>query len=157
MKPGNCLHHVLSDAAVVQEAMLPGQAWGAPDRKTGTPTTNKTHGSWLFTLLGPESGRLDQSSHGAFRNGARVALPFGSITGPRSSLNTRRRTFRFPRHSHGSVNARSGAPTSLTGDESYVLPFQNGTEPSVALGGETLDADPGSSNAGAESLLKQIF
>jgi penicillin-binding protein 1A len=38
-----------------------------------------------------------------------------------------------------------------------MLPFANGTEPLPSVGLDELDADPGSSNAGGESLLKQIF
>jgi penicillin-binding protein 1A len=38
-----------------------------------------------------------------------------------------------------------------------MLPFQNGTEPTESAVVEGFDVTPGSSNAGGESLLKQIF
>ena len=55
------------------------------------------------------------------------------------------------------VDARTGRLAGPGTSEAFMLPFQNGTEPVQSAGMDELDADPGSSNAGGESLLKQIF
>lgn len=55
------------------------------------------------------------------------------------------------------VDARTGRLAGPGATEAYMLPFANGTEPLPSVGLDELDADPGSSNAGGESLLKQIF
>ena len=55
------------------------------------------------------------------------------------------------------VDSRTGRLAGPGAAEAFMLPFQNGTEPLPSVDMAALDAAPGSSNAGGESLLKQIF
>lgn len=95
---------------------------------------------------------------GKYETGARTALPIWIDYRAKVEPNYPSEDFQAP---PGVVMVRVDAHTGrLAGPgsgEAYMLPFANGTEPVQTAGIEELDASPGSSNAGGESLLKQIF
>jgi penicillin-binding protein 1A len=129
--------------------------------KTGT--TNDEQDAWFmgfspYLLTGVWVGYDQVKPMGKYETGARAALPIWIDYRAKVEPNYPVEDFSVP---PGIVMARVDARTGrLAGPgtaEAYMLPFQNGTEPLPSLGMDELDADPGSSNAGGESLLKQIF
>jgi penicillin-binding protein 1A len=129
--------------------------------KTGT--TNDEQDAWFmgfspYLLTGVWVGYDQVRPMGKYETGARAALPIWIDYRSKVEPNYPVQDFQAP---PGIVMARVDARTGrLAGPgtaEAYMLPFQNGTEPLPSAGLDELDADPGSSNAGGESLLKQIF
>ena len=95
---------------------------------------------------------------GKFETGARAALPIWIDY--RAKVEPRYPVENFsvpPGIVMARVDARTGRLAGPDVAEAYMLPFVNGTEPTMAAIPEGFDAAPGSSNAGGESLLKQIF
>ena len=129
--------------------------------KTGT--TNDEQDAWFmgfspYLLTGVWVGYDQVRPMGKYETGARAALPIWIDYRSKVEPGYPEEDFAAP---PGIVMARVDAHTGkLVGPnttESYMLPFQNGTEPTEAAVVEGLDVTPGSSNAGGESLLKQIF
>ena len=129
--------------------------------KTGT--TNDEQDAWFmgfspYLLTGVWVGYDQIRPMGKYETGARAALPiwidYRAQVEPRYPVED----FAVP---PGIVMARVDARTGLLAGpdaaEAYMLPFQNGTEPTRSAISEEFDTTPGSSNAGGESLLKQIF
>lgn len=129
--------------------------------KTGT--TNDEQDAWFmgfspYLLTGVWVGYDQTKPMGKYETGARAALPIWIDYRSKVEPGYPVQDFQAP---PGIVMARVDARTGrLAGPgtaEAYMLPFVNGTEPLPSAGLDELDADPGSSNAGGESLLKQIF
>lgn len=129
--------------------------------KTGT--TNDEQDAWFmgfspYLLTGVWVGYDQVRPMGKYETGARAALPIWIDYRSKVEPDYPVQDFQAP---PGIVMARVDARTGrLAGPgttEAYMLPFANGTEPLPSEGLDELDADPGSSNAGGESLLKQIF
>ena len=129
--------------------------------KTGT--TNDEQDAWFmgfspYLLTGVWVGYDQVRPMGKYETGARAALPiwidYRAQVEPRYPVED----FAVP---PGIVMARVDARTGLLAGpdaaEAYMLPFQNGTEPTRSAISDEFDVNPGSSNAGGESLLKQIF
>jgi len=153
----NLLQQVVQDGTGARAKVLGRPVAG----KTGT--TNDEIDAWFmgfspYLLTGVWVGYDQIRPMGKYETGARAALPiwldYRTQVEPKYPLED----FPVP---PGIVMARVDSRTGrLAGpgtSEAYMLPFQNGTEPVQTAGMEELDADPGSSNAGGESLLKQIF
>ena len=148
---------------VVQEGTAArAKALGRPVAgKTGT--TNDEQDAWFmgfspYLVTGVWVGYDQIKPMGRFETGSRAALPIWLDY--RTKVEPKYPVEDFPVPPGivmARVNARSGGLASAEDKNAFVLPFQNGTEPVATAGGWELDADPGSSNAGAESLLKQIF
>lgn len=153
----NLLQQVVQDGTATRAKALGRPVAG----KTGT--TNDEQDAWFmgfspYLVTGVWVGYDQVKPMGRFETGARAALPIWLDY--RTQVEPKYPVQDFPVPPGivmTRVNARSGALAMAGDGSSFVLPFQNGTEPVAAVGGEVLDADPGSSNAGAESLLKQIF
>lgn len=128
--------------------------------KTGT--TNDEQDAWFigfspYLLTGVWVGYDQVQPMGRFETGSRAALPIWIAYRSEVEDQYPEQNFKAPASIiMARVDARTGALSSST-QGSYVLPFMPGTEPTQSYAGEGLDAAPGSSNAGAESLLKQIF
>lgn len=129
--------------------------------KTGT--TNDEQDAWFmgfspYLLTGVWVGYDQVKPMGKYETGARAALPIWIDYRAKVEPNYPVEDFPVP---PGIVMARVDSRTGrLAGPgavEAFMLPFQNGTEPLPSVEMDELDADPGSSNAGGESLLKQIF
>jgi penicillin-binding protein 1A len=129
--------------------------------KTGT--TNDEQDAWFmgfspYLLTGVWVGYDQVRPMGKYETGARAALPIWVDYRSKVEPGYPEENFQAP---PGIVMARVDAHTGkLVGPnttESYMLPFQNGTEPTESAVVEGFDVTPGSSNAGGESLLKQIF
>jgi penicillin-binding protein 1A len=129
--------------------------------KTGT--TNDEQDAWFmgfspYLLTGVWVGYDQVRPMGKYETGARAALPIWIDYRSKVEPGYPEENFQAP---PGIVMARVDAHTGkLVGPnttESYMLPFQNGTEPTESAVVEGFDVTPGSSNAGGESLLKQIF
>ena len=129
--------------------------------KTGT--TNNEQDAWFigfspYLVTGVWVGYDQVKPMGRFETGAKVALPIWLDYRTQVEMDYPEQNFSIPPGIvMAKVNARSGALAAAGDSGAFSLPFQNGTEPVSLYGGEVLDAAPGSSNAGAESLLKQIF
>ncbi len=153
----NLLQQVVQDGTATRAKVLGRPVAG----KTGT--TNDEQDAWFmgfspYLVTGVWVGYDQVKPMGKFETGARAALPIWLDY--RTKVEPKYPVEDFPVPpgiSMVRVNARSGALAMAAGGDTFMLPFQNGTEPMAAVGGGELDADPGSSNAGAESLLKQIF
>ncbi len=153
----NLLQQVVQDGTATRAKVLGRPVAG----KTGT--TNDEQDAWFmgfspYLVTGVWVGYDQVKPMGKFETGARAALPIWLDY--RTKVEPKYPVEDFPVPpgiSMVRVNARSGALAMAAGGDTFMLPFQNGTEPVAAVGGGELDADPGSSNAGAESLLKQIF
>ena len=129
--------------------------------KTGT--TNDEQDAWFmgfspYLLTGVWVGYDQVKPMGRYETGARAALPIWIDYRAKVEPNYPVEDFSVPPGIvMARVDARTGRLAGPDTTEAYMLPFQNGTEPLPSVGMDELDADPGSSNAGGESLLKQIF
>lgn len=152
---------------LLQEAVQDGT--GARAKVLGRPvagktgTTNDEQDAWFmgfspYLLTGVWVGYDQIKPMGKFETGARAALPIWLDYRTRVEPNYPIEDFPVP---PGIVMARvDGRTGRLAGPgaaQAYMLPFVNGTEPLPSALPEEFDATPGSSNAGGESLLKQIF
>ena len=155
------ISHLLQQ--VIQEGTgVRAKALGRPlAGKTGT--TNDEQDAWFmgfspYLLTGVWVGYDQIRPMGKYETGARAALPIWIDYRAKVEPGYPVENFTVP---PGIVMARVDARTGLLAGpgtaEAYMLPFQNGTEPLQSAGSDELDAAPGSSNAGGESLLKQIF
>lgn len=155
------ISHLLQQ--VIQEGTgVRAKALGRPlAGKTGT--TNDEQDAWFmgfspYLLTGVWVGYDQIRPMGKYETGARAALPIWIDYRAKVEPGYPVENFTVP---PGIVMARVDARTGLLAGpgtaEAYMLPFQNGTEPLQSAGTDELDAAPGSSNAGGESLLKQIF
>ena len=128
--------------------------------KTGT--TNDEQDAWFigfspYLLTGVWVGYDQVQPMGRFETGSRAALPIWIDYRLKVEDAYAQQNFKAPASLvMARVDGHTGGLSSST-QGSYVLPFMPGTEPTQSYVGEGLDAAPGSSNAGAESLLKQIF
>lgn len=129
--------------------------------KTGT--TNDEQDAWFmgfspYLLTGVWVGYDQIKPMGKYETGARAALPIWVDYRAKVEPSYPVEDFSVPPGIvMARVDARTGRLAGPATAEAFMLPFQNGTEPLPSLGLDELDADPGSSNAGGESLLKQIF
>lgn len=152
---------------LLQEAVQDGT--GARAKVLGRPvagktgTTNDEQDAWFmgfspYLLTGVWVGYDQIRPMGKFETGARAALPIWLDYRTRVEPNYPIEDFPVP---PGIVMARvDGRTGRLAGPgaaQAYMLPFVNGTEPLPSALPEEFDTTPGSSNAGGESLLKQIF
>ncbi|MBE1425349.1 penicillin-binding protein 1A [Desulfomicrobium macestii] len=129
--------------------------------KTGT--TNDEQDAWFmgfspYLLTGVWVGYDQVRPMGKYETGARAALPIWIDYRSKVEPGYPVQDFQAPPGIvMARVDARTGRLAGPGATEAYMLPFANGTEPLPSVGLDELDADPGSSNAGGESLLKQIF
>lgn len=129
--------------------------------KTGT--TNDEIDAWFmgfspYLLTGVWVGYDQVRPMGKYETGARAALPIWLDYRTKVEPKYPVEDFQPPAGIvMARVDARTGRLAGPGTSEAFMLPFQNGTEPVQSAGMDELDADPGSSNAGGESLLKQIF
>lgn len=129
--------------------------------KTGT--TNDEQDAWFmgfspYLLTGVWVGYDQVKPMGKYETGARAALPIWIDYRSKVEPDYPVQDFQAPPGIvMARVDARTGRLAGPGATEAYMLPFANGTEPLPSVGLDELDADPGSSNAGGESLLKQIF
>ncbi len=129
--------------------------------KTGT--TNDEQDAWFmgfspYLLTGVWVGYDQVRPMGKYETGARAALPIWIDYRSKVEPGYPEEDFAVPPGIvMARVDARTGKLVGPNTTESYMLPFQNGTEPTESAVVEGLDVTPGSSNAGGESLLKQIF
>ncbi len=129
--------------------------------KTGT--TNDEQDAWFmgfspYLLTGVWVGYDQVRPMGKFETGARAALPIWIGYRAKVEPNYPVENFTVPTGIvMARVDARTGRLAGPDAAEAYMLPFANGTEPTMTAVPEGFDAAPGSSNAGGESLLKQIF
>ncbi|SFJ03647.1 penicillin-binding protein 1A [Desulfomicrobium apsheronum] len=129
--------------------------------KTGT--TNDEQDAWFmgfspYLLTGVWVGYDQVKPMGKYETGARAALPIWIDYRSKVEPGYPVQDFQAPPGIvMARVDARTGRLAGPGASEAYMLPFANGTEPLPSAGLDELDADPGSSNAGGESLLKQIF
>ncbi len=153
----NLLQQVIQDGTGARAKSLGRPLAG----KTGT--TNDEQDAWFmgfspYLLTGVWVGYDQIRPMGKYETGARAALPIWIDYRGKVEPKYPVENFTAP---PGIVMARVDARTGLLAGpgtaEAYMLPFQNGTEPVRSAVAEELDATPGSSNAGGESLLKQIF
>jgi penicillin-binding protein 1A len=153
----NLLQQVVQDGTATRAKALGRPVAG----KTGT--TNDEIDAWFmgfspYLLTGVWVGYDQVRPMGKYETGARAALPIWLDYRTKVEPKYPVEDFQPP---EGIVMARVDSRTGrLAGpgtSEAFMLPFQNGTEPVQSAGMDELDADPGSSNAGGESLLKQIF
>lgn len=153
----NLLQQVVQEGTATRAKVLKRPVAG----KTGT--TNDEQDAWFigfspYLLTGVWVGYDQVQPMGKYETGARAALPIWIDYRAKVEPNYPSEDFQAP---PGVVMVRVDAHTGrLAGPgsgEAYMLPFANGTEPVQTAGIEELDASPGSSNAGGESLLKQIF
>jgi len=153
----NLLQQVVQEGTATRAKVLKRPVAG----KTGT--TNDEQDAWFigfspYLLTGVWVGYDQVQPMGKYETGARTALPIWIDYRAKVEPNYPSEDFQAP---PGVVMVRVDAHTGrLAGPgsgEAYMLPFANGTEPVQTAGIEELDASPGSSNAGGESLLKQIF
>lgn len=129
--------------------------------KTGT--TNDEIDAWFVgfspsLLTGVWVGYDQIRPMGKYETGARAALPIWIDY--RAKVEPKYPVADFvppPGIVMARVDGRTGRLAGPGSESAYMLPFVNGTEPTMASAVEDLDADPGSSNAGGESLFKQIF
>lgn len=152
-------------ANLLQQAIQDGT--GARAKVLGRPvagktgTTNDEQDAWFmgfspYLLTGVWVGYDQIRPMGKYETGARSALPIWLEY--RDKVEPKYPVEDFPVPPGivmVRVDARTGRLASGASD-AFMLPFQNGTEP-VYSAAEELDVSPGSSNAGGESLLKQIF
>ena len=153
----NLMQQVVQDGTATRAKALGRPVAG----KTGT--TNDEQDAWFmgfspYLLTGVWVGYDQVRPMGKYETGARSALPVWidyrrqvepkypveDFTPPQGIVMAR-------------VDARTGRLAGAEAPEAFMLPFANGTEPTQSAGVDELDAAPGSSNAGGESLLKQIF
>lgn len=153
----NLLQQVVQDGTATRAKALGRPIAG----KTGT--TNDEQDAWFmgfspYLLTGVWVGYDQVQPMGKYETGARSALPIWLDYRMKVEKNYPMEDFSVP---DGIVMARVDARSGLLSDagpgSSFLLPFQNGTEPQQSTTMDGLDADPGSSNAGGESLLKQLF
>lgn len=154
-------------ANILQQAIQDGT--GARAKALGRPvagktgTTNDEQDAWFmgfspYLLTGVWVGYDQIRPMGKYETGARSALPIW--VDYRSKVEPMYPVQDFtppPGIVMARVDARTGRLAGPGASEAYLLPFQNGTEPVYSPVIDELDASPGSSNAGGESLLKQIF
>lgn len=152
---------------LLQEAVQDGT--GARAKVLGRPvagktgTTNDEQDAWFmgfspYLLTGVWVGYDQIRPMGKFETGARAALPIWLDYRTKVEPNYPIEDFQVPPGIvMARVDARSGRLAGPGASEAYMLPFVNGTEPMPSALPEEFDASPGSSNAGGESLLKQIF
>lgn len=153
----NLMQQVVQDGTATRAKVLGRPLAG----KTGT--TNDEQDAWFmgfspYLMTGVWVGYDQVKPMGKFETGARAALPiwidYRAKVEPKYPL----QDFSAPPGIvMARVDARTGRLAGPDATEAFMLPFQNGTEPTSSYGADELDADPGSSNAGGESLLKQIF
>jgi penicillin-binding protein 1A len=152
---------------LLQEAVQDGT--GARAKVLGRPvagktgTTNDEQDAWFmgfspYLLTGVWVGYDQIKPMGKFETGARAALPIWLDYRTKVEPNYPIEDFQVPPGIvMARVDARSGRLAGPGASEAYMLPFVNGTEPIPSALPEEFDSSPGSSNAGGESLLKQIF
>ncbi len=152
---------------LLQEAVQSGtgtraKALGRPVAgKTGT--TNDEQDAWFmgfspYLLTGVWVGYDQIKPMGKYETGARAALPIWLDYRTRVEPGYPEEDFQAPPGIvMARVDARTGRLAGPGASEAYMLPFANGTEPIPSALPEEFDTTPGSSNAGGESLLKQIF
>ena len=152
---------------LLQEAVQDGT--GARAKVLGRPvagktgTTNDEQDAWFmgfspYLLTGVWVGYDQIKPMGKFETGARAALPIWLAYRTKVEPNYPIEDFQVPPGIvMARVDARSGRLAGPGTSEAYMLPFVNGTEPTPSALPEEYDTTPGSSNAGGESLLKQIF
>jgi penicillin-binding protein 1A len=152
---------------LLQEAVQDGT--GARAKVLGRPvagktgTTNDEQDAWFmgfspYLLTGVWVGYDQVKPMGKFETGARAALPIWLDYRTKVEPNYPIEDFQVPPGIvMARVDARSGRLAGPGATEAYMLPFVNGTEPIPSGLPEEFDSSPGSSNAGGESLLKQIF
>jgi penicillin-binding protein 1A len=152
---------------LLQEAVQDGT--GARAKVLGRPvagktgTTNDEQDAWFmgfspYLLTGVWVGYDQIRPMGKFETGARAALPIWLDYRTRVEPNYPIEDFQVPPGIvMARVDARSGRLAGPGASEAYMLPFVNGTEPIPSGLPDEFDSSPGSSNAGGESLLKQIF
>jgi penicillin-binding protein 1A len=152
---------------LLQEAVQSGtgtraKALGRPVAgKTGT--TNDEQDAWFmgfspYLLTGVWVGYDQIKPMGKYETGARAALPIWLDYRTKVEPGYPEEDFQAPPGIvMARVDARTGRLAGPGASEAYMLPFANGTEPIPSSLPEEFDTTPGSSNAGGESLLKQIF
>jgi len=151
------LQEVVQDGTAVRAKVLGRPLAG----KTGT--TNDEQDAWFmgfspYLLTGVWVGYDQIRPMGKYETGARAALPIWIDYREKVEPKYPIENFQAPSGIvMARVDARTGRLAGPSTTESYMLPFANGTEPLQATELDELDAAPGSSNAGGESLLKQIF
>ena len=153
----NLLQQVVQDGTATRAKVLGRPVAG----KTGT--TNDEIDAWFmgfspYLLTGVWVGYDQVRPMGKYETGARAALPIWLDYRTKVEPKYPVEDFQPPAGVvMARVDARTGRLAGPGTSEAFMLPFQNGTEPVQSAGMDELDADPGSSNAGGESLLKQIF
>lgn len=152
---------------LLQEAVQDGT--GARAKVLGRPvagktgTTNDEQDAWFmgfspYLLTGVWVGYDQIKPMGKFETGARAALPIWLDYRTKVEPAYPIEDFQIPPGIvMARVDARSGRLAGPGASEAYMLPFVNGTEPLPSALPDDFDSTPGSSNAGGESLLKQIF
>ena len=152
---------------LLQEAVQDGT--GARAKVLGRPvagktgTTNDEQDAWFmgfspYLLTGVWVGYDQIKPMGKFETGARAALPIWLDYRTKVEPAYPIEDFQIPPGIvMARVDARSGRLAGPGAAEAYMLPFVNGTEPLPSALPDDFDSTPGSSNAGGESLLKQIF
>ena len=152
---------------ILQEAIQDGT--GARAKALGRPvagktgTTNDEQDAWFigyspYLLTGVWVGYDQIRPMGKYETGARAALPIWLDYRTKVEHNYVPDDVPVPQGIvMVMVDAATGRLAGPGTTSSYMLPFQNGTEPIYSPVIDELDVAPGSSNAGGESLLKQIF